>query len=233
MADRSFKHGRQWCIRRIKSLVHRTQCRRFENSLLSGLFRIMFCFRLIQQSVLLSLSVRSERIWCRRFRIRDPAAKLRFTNACRGWNQSWLALIGRLSRDAARANLRSRRAPGLGRNHLSCKREYTGCASRVSNVWLFTVATLETIYNTRVILSTGPIFQLLLERPLQFLGFPTTLTFRGLKIFCRGWVTPSINGTSTVLCRRWSLASASRDRTDFSVFRCLIRVRRLSMKRAG
>ena len=75
--------------------------------------------------------------------IRDPppVAKLRFTNACKGWNQSWLVLggsgtkkkrifhypllvlIGRLSRDAARANLRSRRAPGLGRNHLSCKRE--------------------------------------------------------------------------------------------------------------
>ena len=66
------------------------QCRRFENSLFSGLFRILFCFRLIQQSVLLSLSVRSERVWCRRFRIRDPAAKLRFTNACKGWNQSWL-----------------------------------------------------------------------------------------------------------------------------------------------
>ena len=29
----------------------------------------------------------------------------------------------------------------------------------------------------------------------QFLGFPTTLTFRGLEILCRGWVTPSINGT--------------------------------------
>ena len=36
----------------------------------------------------------------------------------------------------------------------------------------------------------------------QFLGFPTTLTFRGLKILCRGWITPSINGTSTVVCRR-------------------------------
>ena len=48
-----------------------------------------------------------------------------FTNACKGWNQSWLVLIGRLSRDAARANVRSRRAPGLGRNHLSCKREYS------------------------------------------------------------------------------------------------------------
>ena len=54
----------------------------------------MFCFRLIQQSVLLSLSVRSEIVWCRRFRIRDPAAKLRFTNACKGWNQSWLVLGG-------------------------------------------------------------------------------------------------------------------------------------------
>ena len=43
---------------------------------------------------------------------------------------------------------------------------YTGCASRFSNVCLFAVATLETIYNTWVILSTGPIFQLLLERPL-------------------------------------------------------------------
>ena len=104
--------------------MHRTQRRRFENSLLSGLFRIMFCSRLIQQSVHLSLSVRSERVWRRRFRIRVPAAKLRFTHACKGWNQSWLVLIGRLSRDAARANLRSRRAPGLGRNHLSCKREY-------------------------------------------------------------------------------------------------------------
>ena len=41
-----------------------------------------------------------------------------------GWSQSWLVLIGGLSRDSARANLRSRRAPGLGRNHLSCKREY-------------------------------------------------------------------------------------------------------------
>ena len=67
----------------------------------------------------------------------------------------------------------------------------------------------------------------------KVLGFPTSLTFRGLKILCRGWVTPSINGTSTVLCRCWSSASASRDRTDSSVFRCLIRVRRLSMKRAG
>ena len=63
--------------------------------------------------------------------IHDPAAKLRFANACKGWNmwnQSWLVLIGRLLRDAARANVRSRRAPGLGRNHLccnlSCKREY-------------------------------------------------------------------------------------------------------------
>ena len=37
---------------------------------------------------------------------------------------------GRLSRDAARANLRSRRAPGLGRNHLSCKREYRYVVSR-------------------------------------------------------------------------------------------------------
>ena len=35
---------------------------------------------------------------------------------------------------------------------------YTGCASRFSNVSLFAVATLETIYNTWVILSTGPIF---------------------------------------------------------------------------
>ena len=43
---------------------------------------------------------------------------------------------------------------------------YTGCASRFSNVCLFTVATFETIYNPWVILSTGPIFQLLLERPL-------------------------------------------------------------------
>ena len=43
---------------------------------------------------------------------------------------------------------------------------YTGCAFRFSNVCLFAVATLETIYNTWVILSTGPIFQLLLERPL-------------------------------------------------------------------
>ena len=48
------------CAFRIKSLVHRTQCRRLESSLLSGLFLIMSCFRLIQQSVLLSLSVRSE-----------------------------------------------------------------------------------------------------------------------------------------------------------------------------
>ena len=37
---------------------------------------------------------------------------------------SWLVLIGLLSRDAERANLKSRRAPGLGRNHLCCKREY-------------------------------------------------------------------------------------------------------------
>ena len=43
---------------------------------------------------------------------------------------------------------------------------YTGCASRFSNVCLFTVATLETKYNTWVILSNGPIFQLLLERLL-------------------------------------------------------------------
>ena len=43
---------------------------------------------------------------------------------------------------------------------------YTGSASRFSNVCLFAVATLETISNTRIILSTGPIFQLLLERPL-------------------------------------------------------------------
>ena len=43
---------------------------------------------------------------------------------------------------------------------------YTGCASRFSNVCLFAVATPETIYNTWVILSTGPIFQMLLERPL-------------------------------------------------------------------
>ena len=51
-------------------------------------------------------------------------------------------------------------------NHLSCNREYTGCESRFSTVCLFIVATLETIYNTWVILSTCPIFQLLLERPL-------------------------------------------------------------------
>ena len=43
----------------------------------------------------------------------------------KGWSQSWLVLIGRLSCDAARANFRSRHAPGLGRNHLSCKREYS------------------------------------------------------------------------------------------------------------
>ena len=36
--------------------------------------------------------------------------------------QSWLVLIGRLSRDVACANLRSWRAPGLGRNHLGRKR---------------------------------------------------------------------------------------------------------------
>ena len=49
-------------------------------------------------------------------------------------HQSWLVLIGRLSRDAARANLRSRRAPGLGRNHLSCKREYV--MKEPSRCWL-------------------------------------------------------------------------------------------------
>ena len=42
----------------------------------------------------------------------------------------------------------------------------TGCASRFSDVCLCTVTTPETIYNTWVIISTGPIFQLLLERPL-------------------------------------------------------------------
>ena len=72
--------------------------------------------------------------WWWRFRIRDPAAKLRFTNACKGLNQSWLVLICRLSRDAARANVRRRRAPVLGRNHLSCKGEYAARASRSSNV---------------------------------------------------------------------------------------------------
>ena len=83
----------------------------------------VFFFRPIQQSVLPSLLATSERVWCRRFQIRDPAAKplVGFTNACKGWSQSELVLIGRLSRDAARANLRSRR---LGRNHLSCKREH-------------------------------------------------------------------------------------------------------------
>ena len=96
----------------------------------------MFFFRLIQQSVLPSLSATSERVCCRRFRIRDPAAKLGFTNACRKGNlESWLVLIGRLSRDAARANLKSRRAPGLGRNHLtgSCKREYLSTSPRTKS----------------------------------------------------------------------------------------------------
>ena len=44
--------------------MHRTQCKSFENSLLSRLFLIMSYFRLINQSVLRSLSVRSERVWC-------------------------------------------------------------------------------------------------------------------------------------------------------------------------
>ena len=44
----------------------------------------------------------------------------------------YMVLIRQLSRDAARANLRSRRAPGLGRNHLSCKREYY---SRLRQRW--------------------------------------------------------------------------------------------------
>ena len=50
-----------------------------------------------------------------------------------------LVLIGRLSRDAARANLRSRRAPGLGRNHLSCKREYCVAiiSARNTGTWAF------------------------------------------------------------------------------------------------
>ena len=46
----------------------------------------------------------------------------------------WLVLIGRLSPDAARANLRSRRATGLRRNHLSCKREYV--MRKPSRCWL-------------------------------------------------------------------------------------------------
>ena len=51
-----------------------------------------------------------------------------------GWSQSWLVLIGGLPSDSARANLRSRRAPGLGRNHLSCKREYV--KRKPSRCWL-------------------------------------------------------------------------------------------------
>ena len=80
-----------------------------------------------------------ERVWCRTFRICDSAMKLRFTNACKSWSQIWLVLalvlIDQLSRDAARAYLRNRRAPGLGRNHLSCKREYLPleCAPTAGN----------------------------------------------------------------------------------------------------
>ena len=63
---------------------------------------------------------------------------------------------------------------------------YTGCASRFSNVCLFTVATLEKKYTT-----PGPFsrlvrsFRCCWSDHFQFLGFPTTLTFRGLKILCR------------------------------------------------
>ena len=113
---------------------------------------------------------------------------------------------------------------------------YAGCASCFSNVWLFTVTTLETIYNTWVIISTAPIFQLLLERALPvLLAFQLLLHSEASRFSAGAWLLhqQNFNGTNTVVCRRCSLASASRNRTDSSVFRCLIRVRRLPMKRAG
>ena len=43
-------------------------------------------FRLIQQSVLPSLSVTQVRDFDAEGRTHDPAAKLEFTNACTGWS---------------------------------------------------------------------------------------------------------------------------------------------------
>ena len=109
---------------------------------------------------------------------------------------------------------------------------YTGCVSRFSNVCLFTVATLETKHNTWVILSTSPIFQLLLDRPLLVSWLSNNSFIQRPQDSLQGLASPSLNGTSTVVCCRWSSTSTPRDFTDSPVFRCLIRVRRLSMKRA-
>ena len=77
--------------------MHRTQCRfgNVRNLALVGIVpNHVFSSVSAVSSPVFILSVRSGRVWRRMLRIRDPAAKLGFTNACKGWSHTYPALAG-------------------------------------------------------------------------------------------------------------------------------------------
>ena len=115
----------------LESAGAQNTVKRFENSLLSGLFLITFSSSDPAVSSPNFVGEKRERLMQK---VQDPRCggefEVRVYECLQGLESVFMVLAGsgtdrgRLSRDVARANLRSRRAPGLGRNHLSCKREY-------------------------------------------------------------------------------------------------------------